>query len=81
MFARIVLDLAIVWAYNYRVASPSALPYVDRLVPGGIEAFIADGRAKRQSFETIARRLAIEHQIDVTGQTLASWKRNLEAAS
>jgi hypothetical protein len=57
------------------VPSPSPLPLVDRLVPGGIEKFLTDARSKGQSLRVIADRLKTEHDIDVTPPTVDKWCR------
>ncbi len=55
------------------MARPNTFLLVDRLVPGGIRAFMAARREQGDSYETIARALETEHQITVTGQTVRMW--------
>lgn len=55
------------------MALPAQLPLVDRLIPGGLETFLAEARAKGESYVTIARRLDAEHDITTTHQTVANW--------
>lgn len=53
--------------------SPSPLPLVDRLIPDGIEKFLRDARTEGQSYSAIVARLAGEHDITVTAQTVSAW--------
>lgn len=53
--------------------SPSPRPLVDRLIPGGLEQFLRDARTSGQSGQTIAGRLAAEHDISVSVQTVLTW--------
>lgn len=58
--------------------SPPTLPLVDRIVPGGLEHFLFEARERGESYQTIVRRLATEHDISVTPPTVASWCRHYE---
>lgn len=53
--------------------SPSLLPLVDRLIEGGIEAFLTDARQRGESYQAIAARLGDEHRINVTPPTIRAW--------
>lgn len=48
-------------------------PLADRLVPGGLVAFLNAARDAGDSFETIAFRLRSEHQIQVSAETARKW--------
>lgn len=49
-------------------------PLVDRLVPGGLAAFLAAARAEpKRSHEDIAFDLATEHDIKVSAETVRRW--------
>lgn len=46
---------------------------VDRIIPGGLDAFLTDARAADQTFADIAYRLRSEHEITVTQETVRRW--------
>lgn len=46
---------------------------VDRLLPEGLTAFLAEGRANGDTFADLAYRLRSEHDIDVTQETVRRW--------
>lgn len=54
------------------------LPLVDRLLDGKLEELLTEMRADEQSYDTIARRLHAEHDIDVTGETVRRWCIDLD---
>lgn len=56
-------------------------PLADRLVPGGLAAFLASARAAGDSFETIAYKLRAEHDIPVSSETIRKWCARPDAAS
>lgn len=58
----------------------SSLPLVDRLFGGRFGEWLEAARAGGDSFEVIARRLADEHDITVTGETVRRWCSELEAS-
>lgn len=53
----------------------SLYPLVDRLLGGRLHEILGEQIAAGQSFERIARWLAIEHDVDVTGETVRRWWR------
>lgn len=55
------------------MASTPLLPLVDRLVPGGLREFLTTSRASGDSYQTIAIRLAGEHDIRITDTTVRKW--------
>jgi hypothetical protein len=55
------------------VALSPTLPLVDRLIPGGLETYLRDARAKGESFQSVRDRLKDEHDITVHPQTVANW--------
>lgn len=61
------------------VARRDTFPLVDRLVPGGLAAFLAAARADDESHETIAFRLRTEHDLEVSGETVRKWCRRTGA--
>lgn len=55
---------------------------VDRLIPGGLNAYLAAARGNGDTYATITRRLREEHAIEVTQETVRRWAtRPLEVAS
>lgn len=57
------------------MAPTTSLPLVDRLLDGTLEAELRRRRAIPDSFETIARWLIAEHDIDVSSATVRRWCR------
>lgn len=55
------------------MAATDTYPLVDRLVHGGLPAFLAAARSAGDSHETIAYRLRTEHDITVTAETVRKW--------
>ena len=56
------------------MAAPKPIrPYVERLIPGGLTAFLVAARAEGLSFERIARKLHTEHDIDVVTEQVRKW--------
>lgn len=56
-------------------------PLVDRIVDGRLESLLREWRADGLSHEAIARRLAVDFDVDVTGETVRVWWTELGAAS
>lgn len=54
------------------------LPLVDRLLDGKLAELLSAMRADDQSYDSIARRLHVDHDIDVTGETVRRWCIDLE---
>lgn len=48
-------------------------PLVDRIVPGGLEKYLADARGAGESYETIAFSLRRDHDITVGAETVRRW--------
>lgn len=46
---------------------------VDRLIPGGLAAYLTEARENGQTFADIAFRLRTEHDIEVTQETVRRW--------
>ena len=57
--------------------STSSFPLVDRIVGGTLRGELARRRAAGESYAVIARWLAVEHQVDLTGETVRQWCRTL----
>lgn len=55
------------------MARTDTYPLVDRIVDGGLQAFLAAARSAGESFETIAFRLRSEHDITVSAETVRKW--------
>lgn len=55
------------------MARTDSFPLVDRLVPGGLVAFLEAARRAGESHETIAFRLRSEHEITVSSETVRRW--------
>ena len=51
------------------------LPLVDRVIPGGLEKYLADAYGKGESTYTIAERLHAEHDVEVSAETVRTWGR------
>lgn len=51
----------------------SSLPLVDKIFDGKFAEWLTEARAQGASYESIARRLADEHDVHVTGETLRRW--------
>jgi DNA-directed RNA polymerase specialized sigma54-like protein len=65
------------------MASQSLRPVVDRLIPGGLDPWLREQRARGNSGQTIAERIAAITHITVTRQTVLKWcdELEIEAAS
>jgi hypothetical protein len=50
----------------------------DRLLNGGLQDRIREGRVAGVSFEDLARQLYAEAGVEVTAQTLRNWARSLD---
>ena len=55
------------------MARKSLRPFADRLIEGGLRPHLERERNEGYSYESIARRLHDEHDIDVTGETVRAW--------
>ena len=55
--------------------APDLYPLVDRLVPGGLPAFLAAAEAEGQSSEAIARSLHSQYEVTVSGETVRRWRK------
>lgn len=60
------------------MAATDTYPLVDRLVDGGLPAFLRAARLAGESHETIAYRLRTEHDITVTSETVRKWVTRAE---
>lgn len=60
----------IVW----HMPPPDLYPLVDKLVAGGLPAFLAAAEDAGDSSETIARNLRDAHDITVSGETIRRWR-------
>lgn len=49
----------------------------DRLLDGGLDAWLAEQRDAGHSFTEIAYRLRADHEIIVTGETVRTWCNDL----
>lgn len=56
-------------------------PLVDRIVTGGLPAFLTEAREAGESHETIAYRLRSEHDITVSAETVRKWCARVDSAS
>ena len=50
---------------------------IDRVLDGRLDALLRQHYAETGSWEEVARRLLVDHQIVVTGQTLRRWAKTL----
>lgn len=55
------------------VAQTDTYQLTDRLIDGGLPAFLAAARSAGESAETIAYRLRSEHEIVVSSETVRRW--------
>lgn len=55
------------------MAPTDTFQLVDRIVPGGLDAFLEAARDEGQSYRTIASRLLAEHDIEITSETIRQW--------
>lgn len=55
-----------------------AFRMADRLTNGRLVELIREGRAAGESWDRVARRLDADFAIDVTGETVRLWYRQLE---
>lgn len=55
------------------MASTSTLPLVDRLIPGGLEQFLAETRGRGDSFQTVVLKLREQHGITRSAPTIKEW--------
>ena len=46
---------------------------VDRIIPGGLNAFLTDARDNGDTYADIVFTLRMEHQIEVTQDTVRRW--------
>lgn len=49
------------------------LPLIDRLLDGKLADYLTEHRTAGLSFDAIGRRLANEHDVNVTGETVRRW--------
>lgn len=59
------------------MASTSTRPLVDRLIPDGLEHFLAETRGKGDSLQTIVRKLQEQHDVTVSPPTISEWCKAL----
>jgi intein-encoded DNA endonuclease-like protein len=52
---------------------PDLFPIYDRLVDGGLEAYLCKARGKGESFHRISTRLRDEFEISVSVETIRRW--------
>lgn len=55
------------------MARTSSLPLVDKIFGGEFAEWLRTARSEGKSFEAIARTLAEEHEVNVTGETVRRW--------
>lgn len=60
------------------MAATDTFPLIDRIVPGGLNAFLTAARAAGDSHETIAYKLRSEHSIEVSAETVRKWCLRLQ---
>lgn len=46
---------------------------VDRLIPGGLSAYLTEARSNGETFADITYRLRSEHDVTVTQETVRRW--------
>jgi intein-encoded DNA endonuclease-like protein len=56
----------------------NTFPIYDRVLGGRLEALLRRWRAEGLSYEAIAHRLADDHGVTVTGQTVRRWLVDLD---
>lgn len=54
---------------------------IDRLIPGGLDAFLTSARSNDETFADISFRLRAEHDIKVTQETVRRWCTDLAEAT
>lgn len=53
--------------------SPATFPAYDRIVPGGLEAFLRQERDEGRSLRSIVAKLSADHGISVSVETVRGW--------
>ena len=51
----------------------TTFPIYDRILGGRLEKLLRRYRAQGLSYEAIARRLYVDHDVEVTGKTVNRW--------
>lgn len=54
-------------------ATDSFRRLADRVIEGGLDAYLLAARDRGESYQTIQSRLSTEHAIDVTAETVRNW--------
>lgn len=49
------------------------LPLVDRILDGRLRDLLQEYRTEGLTYETMSRRLAADHQIEVVSETMRKW--------
>ena len=62
-----------------RMPMPSRYDLVDRIVPDGLKVYLDQARRRGDSYATIARNLYVDHDIEVTAETVRAWCAKPEA--
>lgn len=62
------------------MAATDTYPLINRIVPGGLDAFLSGARAEGLSHEQIAYRLRSQHDIEISAETIRKWCQRLEPA-
>ena len=60
------------------MAGRSSFHLVDRILDGHLAEFLTEARANGQSFETIARDLYIQFDIEISSHAIRRWVKALE---
>lgn len=63
------------------MASTDTFPLIDRLVPGGLAAFLTKARDAGESHEKIAFRLQVEHDVVTSAETVRKWVQRVSEPS
>lgn len=78
-WGQLVIDLPTEWAYNVPVPPTSTARLIDRIIPGGLHPFLTEARQQGETCARIADRLAEEHEIEVSAETVRRWVARPEA--
>lgn len=62
------------------VGRPSVAPHLNAVLPGGLAKWLDEHRAAGTSYEQMMLRLAIDHRVEVSRESIRRWVTKLDAA-
>lgn len=63
-----------IWGTNVPGMAPTdTFRLVDRIIPGGLHAFLSTARDNDETFAQMSYRLRAEHDVEVTQETVRRW--------